>query len=448
MKATVNRALNVRQSPSVNARILKYFEEGDDIKVDAPVLGDPFEGDMSWFRLKDGNFVWAGAVDITADADELSEEDRNQWLMSFRQNDRFNRPDLEKRTPAERLFFAPAYLPTDDASVVFNPDFDSDAFVGAVVDSVRQIPREHVFIYIHGFELLLLRSLKIDLFSTFVDNYFTHAQNKVAKAIFMMWPGEGTDDRKVVDDGSIIAGEIFTTQKLFNTFVSLSNALKGIGKSLNLVVHSFGHQLFNGMLTHLDTALIQNSLPVFKNIFLMAPDITHLAGQKGGVMLKNYFRDSNNRAVFTYALDKLGVLANDVHVFYDKYDFLLYVSTKKFVDRDELDSKKTKADRDQIVDDYRNLGNYGDLNKKPINNFHFIDVTVDLLKHIEPRATVKYPFSFQKRKIKGIVDDIHLNSNYEPVNGWKVFFNSAQFKTYHRYLYTCRAVVDKVMSLL
>lgn len=449
MKGIVNRPLNLRQSPGVNAPKLGHFDEGDSLEIESLVSGDPFEDDTNWYLLKDGSYVWAGAVDLKPDLIDTAEEDKNQWIISYRQNKKDHRPDLGELRPADRLFFRFVKLPAENESINFNPDISPEAFVDGFMNSVRMTAptQQHVFIYIHGYDPSFFATLKMGLFNDFVQNYFTRPEKKLAKAIFFMWPGEGKAHRRDVDDRSIIAGERFTEKNLFSIFTLLSKALNDEGRSLNLIVHSFGHQLLNGML---NPRTGRENIPdktIFKNVFLMAPDITHLVAQDNFVDLSNFFQDSDNRKSFIYDFRLLNTLATNVHVFHDDYDFLLYVSTKKFVGGDRLrDANDTQA-RIDMAEKYRNLGNYGDIAGNKISNFNFVEVR-KLLKFIDPAESLKFPFKFQKQKHIDLMNKAREEADYDAFTDLRILFSNTQLTSYHRYLYTCEAVVDKVLALL
>jgi hypothetical protein len=225
--------------------------------------------------------------------------------------------------------------------------------------------------------------------------------------------------------------------------------LKDNGKALNLIVHSFGHQLLNGMLNPDPLHIGKIPGKIFENIFLMAPDVAHLTVQQGGQTIKNYFKDADG-IDFHYDFTKLDQIASRVHVFHDKYDYLLYSSTKKFVGAANLENVATPASRFNLTKDYRNLGNYGDQIFPPVNRipgFNYIDIEA-LIADEEPVNTNAFPFRRIRRSARRKVDDVWKSSDYEGINVGKIIFNLKRFPDHHRYLFTCKSVVDKVLSLL
>ena len=447
MKGIINTEVNERQRPNVNSRILQFYAVGDTINIVESVLGDPFDGEDIWYKLTNDAFVWSGAVDLQVDSSGLSEEDRNQWLISYRKVRDDGRPDMFANTPADHLYFSPLKLPTDSSSVRLN-DLVPNLFVNGIMNAVRNLAnqRDHVFIYIHGFQLL--SSLKLDLLESFVNNYMTHPGNKIAKVLFMSWPAQGGPARKTVDDRSIRAGQAFTEKGLWETFTLLSQALAAEGKFLNLVVHSFGHQLLNGMLNPASGA--ESNLPgqIFENIFLMAPDVSHVTIKHGGEDLRNYFSDEGAEK-FHYEYSRLKNIGKKVYIFHDKYDYLLYSSTKKFVGRN-LKPDMLPIDRFNLTKDYRNLGNYGSRQtafSELEPGFNFVSLE-DLIANNEPIVTNDFSFRPIRKEPGRLVDKVWTDADYDGINAGRIILNMKRFPEHHRYLFTCKPVVDEVLKLL
>src|SRR4051812_13259583 len=84
MKGIVNRLLNERVAPSVNATHTNDYVESNELDVIDAVPGDEYEGSDTWYQLSNGNYVWADGVDLVADDQKLSEEDKIQYLISYR----------------------------------------------------------------------------------------------------------------------------------------------------------------------------------------------------------------------------------------------------------------------------------------------------------------------------------------------------------------------------
>jgi hypothetical protein len=439
MKGIVTMELNERQqNPGVNSPISRFYSTNQVVEISEALIGDTYDGNNVWYRLKDGAFVWSGAVELMSECERMKELDRFQFLVSYRQRDPDGRIRLDTKEPAKELYFAPLALPASADTIKVN-ELIPGTFAPTIVQSVLKLndpKRKHVFVYIHGYQAFA--SLKLNLFTHFVENYMTQPENKIAKALFMVWPAQGLS-RKKADDRALAAGRAFTANKLFAGFAELSRQLNDNGMHLNLIVHSFGHQLLNGMVNPGDGIPTPQ---IFENIFLMAPDVTHLAVQQGGVKLRNYFPDNDDEEHYEYAaLRKLG---KNINVFYDHLDLLLYASTKKFV---------AKRDRDDpgIIDSYLNLGNYGADKIIPPNvvekGFNFFSVR-DLVKDSESGELLNYPYRDMPDHTQDIVRRVRDLADYGAVKDLDIFFHLQRYPSYHRYLFTCKPVVAKVNALL
>jgi hypothetical protein len=451
MRGIVNLALNERRRPGVNTEVSAFYENGDVVEIVDSVFGDTIEGEDRWYKLSTGNFVWSGAVDVCVDCSFLPDDQRDHYLISYRQilQDGTGRPNLNTKEPSKILYATPVRLPADTESIRTNI-LVPENFTEALMQAVNKLnsKRKHVFVYIHGYQLF--SSLKLDLLSSFVLNYMTHPENSIAKVLFLAWPGQGGPSRETVDDRSVRAGQQFTENNLWEIFKQLSSRLTAEGKTLNLLVHSFGHQLLNGMLNPDNNVGNIPDTTIFRNIFLMAPDITHLTAQnKGGTPINN-FKDANGKD-YHYEFSKLQDLANRVHVFHDKYDYLLYASTKKFVEKGELNSALTADERLCITRDYRNLGNHAfskiDPQYNVITRFEYHDVET-IVAEGTAGDQIDYPFRGLRPATREMIDDIWNFSDYRKVNIARILFNAQRFPDHHRYLYTCKPVVDKVLELL
>jgi hypothetical protein len=449
MRGIINTETNERQRPGVNSPTRTFYKVGDVVDIVDAVTGDPYEGDDLWYKLTNGCYLWSGGVDIEADSAGLAPEDHDQYMISYRNILPDGRPNMNSKSVPDKLYFTPVRLPAESESIRVN-ELLPELFADGVMQSVRKFHRDrkNVLIYIHGYQPLL-PSLKLDLFLSLVKSYLTHPLNTIAKVIFMSWPAHGGAGRKTTDDRSLKMGEHFSEKGMFETFKVLSDKLKAEGRALNLIVHSFGHQLLNGMINPFPTnpANLEN---VFENIFLMAPDITVHVTKKGGKTLNNYFKDRDGRS-FLYLYAGLKVLAKNVYVFHDKYDYLLYSSTKKFVGPRNLKGVDAPEKRFEITGDYRNLGNYGRVEiDQTIDDERFEYVDVDeLVTKGAPGKFSDFPF----RHIKGTrpaneIEKVYANADYSGINGEWIIFNINRFGNHHRYLFTCKPVVEKVLKLM
>lgn len=443
MIGIVSADINNRRLPSQQSDVVGFYKEGAIVDVAEVVQGEEYDNEDTWYRLSNGTYLWSGGVSIERDASGLPLAERSQYMLCYRKK-LGPHPLLQTFEPADTIYPAALTLP----ATIFDVDldqYDYDGFIAALLTALKDVPanRKHVFIYIHGYQLI--SSLKLDLFSHFVQSYFARNDNKIAKAIFFAWPAQGGPARKSVDDRSITAGEDFTKKGLFNRFNELAVALRQEGYFLNLVVHSFGHQLLNGMLNPGEDGLLNFNPKVFENVFLMAPDVSHLAVQNNGADLENYF-GTNPGDKYHYDYSKLTSLAEKVHVFYDRDDFLLYVSTRKFVGKDRAADIAEKT----IVEAYRGLGNYGnsaipDALRQP--GFIFYNIQ-ELIKNAPPADPYDFSFKSLKSKLSKIVDKVHEDGDYSKLSGLRVLFNSGRLTDHHRYLFTCKPIVDKIQSLL
>jgi hypothetical protein len=454
MRGIVTTPLNERTfRPSVNAPSQTSYDAGEKVDVVEAVLGDYYDGDNLWYRLSNNSFVWAGAVEMDFSGLPIREQDCNQYLISFRER-KNGRPDLDSRKPPDQLYFAHVKFPIASDDVIVN-DLLPDAFAPALAQAVKNDPREHVIIYIHGYQLL--SSLKLDLFQHFVRNYSVQDNSNIAKVIFMTWPAFGFS-RKEMDDGAIDMGRHFLSKDLIATFRRLGEELRKLnaGKTLNLFVHSFGHQLLNGIINPLPdtptvvTPLPQNAMGIFDNIFLMAPDITLMAAVKNGFDLPNVYRKDDSRKKIKYALQNLSAMGQRVHVFHDQYDYLLYVSTRK-----SLDKKNRRRDNpgDEInPEHFRVLGNYGNTfipqGHVALNDFNFVDVDKLVREYQGDVNLLYYPFRDLGDKARKIVEDTRESQDYKKTNGLRLIWNMKRFPDHHRYLFTCKPVVERVIRIL
>lgn len=446
-RGIVTLAMNERLTPSVNAPVTNTYDKGKTVYVQESVFGDLYDGDDLWYKLDNGHYVWSGAVNVHEDCSDLSDKDRNHFLISYRQVYPDGRPNLDTKIPPDSLYYTPIKLPANTENIRVN-NLIPKIFAQAVAQSVSDLEakRKHVFVYIHGYQLF--SSLKLDLLSNFVLSYLTHPENSIAKMLFMAWPGQGGPSRKTVDDRTIRAGQNFTSKGLFEPFKELSDELKKQGRCLNLIVHSFGHQLLDGMLNHNSGANIPSK--VFENVFLMAPDVSHVTVKENGKVLRNYYKDKDGQD-YLYKYAGLRDLANRVHVFYDKYDYLLYSSTKKFVEKGDLKNANTKEERLSITGDYRNLGNYGngkiDKDERLNPDFNYVDVDA-LFEKAPPADLSDFPFREIRDNPRKNVDWVWSDADYDGINAGGIIFNMKRFPDHHRYLFTCKAVVDEVLRIL
>jgi hypothetical protein len=470
MKGVVTRELNRRTSrPSVNSFSPGFHEVGDTVFIAFAVAGDVFEGNNIWYKLKSGEFVWSGAIgDVEIEpTDYQNPEDRRQYMLCYREVDRNHFPNIRSQKVDTTLRFATLDLPqSPDTIQVFDvTPVDIANTIIADIKKLNNSNRKNVVIYIHGYDFL--KGLKVDLLSQFVLNYTSHPFNTIAKVLFFSWPANG--QRSVADDRAVEHGLDFVKNDLFRKFfVTLSQLLGNHGLTLNLVVHSFAHQLLNGILnaTRIDSIPIdpkkprpnppninpQNlplASPTFEKVILLASDVTHLAikSLKGEEMVNNFERIGSP---VPYDYSNLQHIAQEVHVFYDEYDYLLYASSKKF--NGSNFSLKLPVPPVTPSEDYRNLGNYGDTLASlqsifPNSSFHHVQT---VLQNGNPGNRLFYSFVNlgTSDKFKTIIDNTRANNSYKKINDIRTFIHSDLFAAHHRYLFSSRQVVDEILRIL
>ncbi|MCF2447700.1 alpha/beta hydrolase [Dyadobacter sp. CY345] len=448
IKALINSDLDhTSQRPAVNPNVSRYYMKGDVVQVARAKYED---NQTLWYILENGIQVDAHFVEIEPYSG-VGEADRTHFFLCYRKLDQNNNPSLDDEGAPEKLHFAQITTPSDTRRFMVN-HWDEHTFVNAVMQSVRKLEseRKHVFIYIHGFDWE--PGLKLDLPASFVQSYMSHPANTIAKVIYFGWPSSGW--RTKADDKAIQAGEHFTRKNFFNYFKLLSDALKEEGKSLNLIVHSFGHQLLNGMINPGDNHVPRIPQNIFEHVFLMAPDITHLAVQRDGVFLRNQKKTRRGKH-FMYSLAPLKKLSANVHVYYNELDYLLYLSTQKFNGNKSDGKFDPKPDIEGITTDYRNLGNYGralfdasDSGLVSEDGFNYFDVQ-DLVKTELEADPLYYPFrNLKDEHMIRTITNIREHSSYEGLALPDTFWNRHFLMTHHQYLFTCRPVVDHVLRLL
>jgi hypothetical protein len=415
----------------------RFYEKGDRVQIKDGVYLDG----VLWYIVD--NDIQVNSFDVETELySDLLEADQSQFFICYRKLDLQNNPIADNIADApDKLHFAHLASP-----MIRVNDWSPNIFANAVSQSVLESDKKDVFIYIHGFDWQ--PGLKLDLAAKFVQSYMNHPENSVAKVLYFGWPSFG--GRKDADDRSIDYGQRFTQNGLFTYFKLLSEALKNQGQTLNLIVHSFGHQLLNGMINPGEGNRHLVPSKIFKNIFLMAPDITHLSVQKNGVTLRNPKKTRKGRH-YNYNLAPLKELADRVHIYHNSSDYLLYVSSKQSYGSSNVNFD-TQPDSMGITTDYRTLGNYGkdifeeagsNLNLEP--GFEFIDVQKLLTDAGENFGNLAY-FPFRNNTDNALANA--KNGNYSDIKVIDGLFKGDLLLPHHQYLFTCKAVVDDVLQRL
>ncbi|MGV3602797.1 MAG: alpha/beta hydrolase [Dyadobacter fermentans] len=438
MEGIINDDLDQRsQRPGPNGT-RPFFTRGNPVTVTRAER----DGHALWYITSDGTKVIANKVELNAYSG-LSSADQSHFFVCYRAQTA-GVPVIEMADAPDRLFFA--NLPPSPNREFKVTELFPEVWATAVTQAASRLPesRKHVFVYIHGFDWE--PGLKLDLVPQFVQSYLAHPQNSVANVLYFGWPSYGW--RKKADDRSIGYGEQFTRNGLFKYFEVLSGKLKEAGKTLNLVVHSFGHQLLNGMVNPGDGHSIPTG--IFENIFLMAPDITHLAVQKGGVQLRNMRRKFKGPH-FHYNYTPLKRLAKNVHIYYDPSDYLLYVSSKQFNLNANSATFDPRADAEGLTTDFRNLGSYGDEvfkndpNLQLEEGFNFYNV-LDIIKNsTDPESDPLY-YGFLDNTDEAMTQA--RKGDYSGIKLLSTFWDRHFLMNHHAYLFSCRPVVAHVLERL
>ncbi|MDR6805405.1 hypothetical protein J2Y45_002286 [Dyadobacter sp. BE34] len=406
------------------------------------VISAEYDGRVLWHITSDGTRVIGNKVELDAYSG-LSALDQSHFFICYRQQ-KAGIPIIDMADAPDKLFFA--NLPPSPDRDFRVTELFPEVWATGVTQAASRLPesRKHVFVYIHGFDWE--PGLKLELAPQFVQSYFAHPENSVANVLYFGWPSYGW--RKKADDRSIGYGEQFTRNGLFEYFEVLSRKLKEAGKTLNLVVHSFGHQLLNGMINPGEGHSIPTG--IFENIFLMAPDVTHLAVQQGGVQLRNMRRKFKGPH-FHYNYTPLKQLAKHVHIYYDPSDYLLYVSSKQFNLNANTATFDPRPDAEGLTTDFRNLGSYGDeIFKKDPNlklegGFNFYNVLDIIKQDAGPQADPLY-YGFLDNNDNAMARA--REGDYSGIKLLSTFWDRYYLMNHHAYLFSSRPVVAHVLQRL
>ncbi|MBV6647572.1 MAG: alpha/beta hydrolase, partial [Cyclobacteriaceae bacterium] len=375
----------------------------------------------------------------------LSPKDREHFAIFFREIKKIPgtskyEPNIDSKRVPDELYFSPIQLPSSNLGIEVN-QLSPGPFVQGVVDSLTGLEptQKNVLLYIHGFQLM--PGLKMSRLDDVVGNYFVHPTNNLAKVIMFSWPSNG--GRKTADDRALEYGQKFTNDGHFQLFADLSKALRDKGFNLNLIVHSFGHQLLNGMLNPLTRDSFDE--PIFNNVFLVGSDITQHSVKEGGVQLRNFYTENEDPIDhITYDLSKLGYLANNVRVIYDHYDFLLYVSTVKSLNKGRFKDMPSNDERERYCKNYLNLGDFGNENISGYPpNFHFYNM--EDLPEIDGAYPIKSINNYGPLD-DDLVEDVdrtRSDFDFSRITDTDVIFNVGQLQRRHKYFFTCERAIRK-----
>lgn len=438
MEGIINDDLNQQSQRRGQNNSQPFYTKGTRVRI----VGAEYQNRILWYIADDGNKVIGNKVELNAYSG-LSDLDKSNFFICYRAHNA-GIPIIDMADAPNKLFFA--NLPPSPNRDFRVTELFPEVWATGVTQAVSRLPesRKHVFVYIHGFDWE--PGLKLELVPQFVQSYLAHPKNSVANVLYFGWPSYGW--RKKADDRSIGYGEQFTRNGLFEYFEVLSRKLKEAGKTLNLVVHSFGHQLLNGMINPGDGHTIPTG--IFENIFLMAPDVTHLAVQQGGVQLRNMRRKFKGPH-FHYNYTPLKQLGKHVHIYYDPSDYLLYVSSKQFNLNENTASFDPRPDAEGLTADFRNLGSYGDEifkqdpNLKLEEGFNFHNVLDIINESTDPAPDPLY-YGFLDNDDEAMMKA--RTGDYSSINLLKTFWEKDFLMKHHAYLFSCRPVVSHVLKQL
>lgn len=415
-----------------------FFTRGSKVTITSA----EYDGRALWHITSDGTKVIGNKVELDAYSG-LSALDQSHFFICYRQQ-KAGIPVIDMADAPDKLFFA--NLPPSPDRDFRVTELFPEVWATGVTQAASRLPesRKHVFVYIHGFDWE--PGLKLELVPQFAQSYLAHPENSVANVLYFGWPSYGW--RKKADDRSIGYGEQFTRNGLFEYFEVLSRKLQEAGKTLNLVVHSFGHQLLNGMINPGEGHSIPTG--IFENIFLMAPDVTHLAVQQGGVQLRNMRRKFKGPH-FHYNYTPLKQLGKHVHIYYDPSDYLLYVSSKQFNLNENTATFDPRPDAEGLTADFRNLGSYGDEifkndpNLKLEDGFNFYNVLDIIKQDTGPQADPLF-YGFLNNDDSAMAKA--REGDYSGIQLGKTFWERHYLMNHHAYLFSSRPVVSHVLQRL
>ncbi|MHA4741986.1 hypothetical protein [Dyadobacter sp. MSC1_007] len=121
------------------------------------------------------------------------------------------------------------------------------------------------------------------------------------------------------------------------------------------------------------------------------------------------------------------------------------------MERAQLADELTDDERLANSFDYLNLGNYGSeriiAERQLEPGFHFENVQ-DIISAGVSGDPLDYAFRDLKESTKTIIKNIRNGSTYAKINFMRLPFNAMRFPDHHRYLYTSRPIVERVLTLL
>lgn len=80
MQVTLINNVNIRQTPGTEFAPIGYYPIGTSISVSKIVSGQSIEGNLSWYQLDNGNYIWAGGTDTAQGANNFN-INPNQWHL-------------------------------------------------------------------------------------------------------------------------------------------------------------------------------------------------------------------------------------------------------------------------------------------------------------------------------------------------------------------------------
>lgn len=333
------------------------------------------------------------------------------------------------------------------------------AFAGGVRDHIKKLPqgKRDVLLYIHGYDAL--PGLKLELLDE-IHRQYVERDTGIGSIIFLSWPSHGFF-RNRADDRSNEYGEEFFDH--IDLLADLAQQLEAEQSRLHLMVHSFGHQFLNGFI-NAEKFASRKGKAILQNIFLMAPDIPRDSLNQGGILFHNR---QGRPARRLYDFTRLNKLGKQIHVFHDRYDYLLYVSSKFLIDKSELRKQQEKwrskgenmsRKMEAYTAPYQVLGCWGPPRSNSLSGFHFHDINeLQRLQLLELQGRGRNLLPEVEPIAKYEIDQLRQHHDYHSLTPVLSTFIKDLFRkedqtdkwiNRHRYFITGEAVVSKVREIL
>lgn len=282
-------------------------------------------------------------------------------------------------------------------------------------------------------------SLKLESLYNLHEKY-VEGNSNIGLIIFFCWPGYGvkllTEGKKAYKVGE----RLYDYQIGF--IEKLSNRLKEENRNLHLMTQSFGNRVLAGFSNAMDLRnrrfkVNEERTPLFKNIFMMAPELPAAALRKEGI-------EKHGRR---YNIRRLSNSAEAIHIFYDEYDYILK-GASRLMEITYRDKRKSLLRRRRN----KRLGLVGYKDNRPFENFYFHNAN-EAPSDLPPIDENRFSKTF--RQILRIGFKGLRNTSSENKKGLsrrvKIFIKTIEnsnMNTRHRYFITSEKVVTKVSAFI